>query len=271
MIQRLTLILAPLALCSCAVFVNNPNPHVEVPEVRGDHGLTIGAELSGGHQYQASPDASTRPPNISDPNTTASVDPNAKVLYSPADPLALGLEVHEQGISLLTKFQLSGEGSRHAQAGDWPVGVYLRVGGGHNENNGTQQDLFGPGGYPWKSSISSLYVHGGTSMGYRFNERVLLYWGAAGGLYWNRSEIDQDTATNAPGGVYKAGDSGYAVTVGPGVFFSWSRVQFYVATEFVHLEYHGAGTANDFQPGAGITITPGGSSSASPSSVNAGQ
>ena len=216
MIRRISCALSVILLGACtAVSINNTNPHVETPELRGDRGLLINAQTVGGHYYQTSDDGSQRPPIFSHPETFASFDPGGGVMYEPSLPVAIGLQLQASGAAAVAKVQLNGSGTRHAQAGEWPIAIYGRVGAGYSQASGNQQELFGPGGYNWKSTMDALYVQAGASAGYRFSQRALLYWGVAAGQYWNRTEIDQDTNSSddpSPGGVYKNGDTGTAVT-----------------------------------------------------------
>lgn len=261
--RLLALTLSLLSLCACtSVQIINPNPHVESPETRGERGLKIVAQEDGGHFYTITDDGEKRPPDISEPSTYGAMDLNAQVLYAPAAPIELGLEFHPlgyaAGIALLVKYQLQGAGTRAAQAGDWPIGVYLRTGYAYSNASGDQETPFGDGGYSWKSQMDTVYIHAGGSFGYRISNHVMVYWGAAVGQYWVNAEIDQDTAQNgaSPGGVYKNNDSGLAETVGPGVMFNWKYVQFYAAGEATHIQYHNTVAENDVFATVGVSITP---------------
>lgn len=265
MLKWITPAILSFALCACtSVQVLNPNPHVESPENRGDRGLKIGMEEAGGHYYVATGSGAARPPNMSQPESTKMMDVDAKVLYAPVAPIEFGLVAQAPsstgslGLALLTKFQISGEGTRAAAIGDLPFGIYARVGVGYAQASGDQAVTFGPGGYPWKSTMDVVYAHLGSSVGIRFNEHAMAYLGAAVGQYWNSSEVDQNTASdNTPGGTYKNNDSGTAETIGPGVLFNWTYVQFYLTGEFTHIQYHLTPAENDFWVTAGISVTPG--------------
>lgn len=248
-----------LFFSGCAVFVVTPNPRVESPEVRGERGFKIGMDITGANTYESSPDGSTRPPDITHPNVNSSQTANAAFAWSPATPIEIGAElspVQGAGAAAVLRWQILGEGTRTAEAGNIPLGVYVRAGDSYTHSNGNQDGLFGPGGYKWSANLNSGYVHSGISAGYRFNSHVLAYAGGAFGQYWNASEINQDKSDKDNGGVYKANDTGRGLTGGGGALFNWHSFQFYVGAEYSDIRYHRAGASYGTSFRGGFVFTP---------------
>ena len=243
--------------CS-AVQVIAPNPRVEPPELRGDPGLKVEVNTVGAHAFRSTNDGRAHPPDVFHPTTQGTLDESPAVLYSPASPVELGLEVSplSTGAALIAKWQPLGEGTRVATTGNVSLGLYLRVGANHEQVSGDQKSLFGSGGYGWKGTLNGSYVHYGLSLGYRLDERSLIYLGGAFGQYWMRSEVNQDGSASDPGGVYKSGFTGYGNTGGLGMLFNWTHVQFYLGAEFTHIEYDRTSPMDDIYFHGGVYITP---------------
>jgi hypothetical protein len=250
------ILLGAVALTSCtSVKVFSPNPAIEPPELRGDRGVKISAELVGDHETKATDDGNHRPPDMAHPSTNTAFDLFPGATYAPIDELEAGLEFSplHGGIAGIVRWQPIGEGARKAEEGNVPVAFYIKVGQGEAKTDAT--DNFGIGDF--RGTIRESYVHGGVSSGYRIAPHFLVYGGAAYGQYWMRAEVDQDNPNN----VYVGYSTGNGITAGGGLFCDWRVVQFFVSGEVTRLQYAGADTRTDPYLHAGIYITPGGGSS----------
>jgi len=246
-------------LTGCAELqLQQPNPSIEPPEIRGDRGLILEANASGAHQYRSTGDAAIRPPDLSRPELARRTQLAPGLSYSPFNRWAFGGELNAlgQGGAFLIKFQPLGSGTRAAEDGDIPIGLYVRAGYSGGKKSGTQSRLFGPGDEHWSGKVQSRYLHAGVSTGVRVHPHILLYGGGAVGTYRVDTEVTQEKADTDPGGVYTARDNGTGMTGGVGVLFNWKVVQFYVGGDYTHLRYDDAGAQDQVHVRTGLYITP---------------
>lgn len=255
--QKTILLLLPWLLTACAVQVVNPGIRVEPPEIRGDRGLIIDVEGENAHIYRATDDGSDRPPDLGHPTLHKTPNISPSILYSPIEPLALGLELGPIAGSVagIFKYQLNGEGHRAAAIGDVPVGIYVRAGRASSEDDGTRTE-FGGEGYSWKGEAISYFAHLGASAGYRFSEHSLFYLGAAYGHYEVSAKVTQEKNSSDPGGTFKSSDYGNGFATGVGLQFNWTHFLFFLGCDYTHIDYKTAGAMNDLNPRAGISISP---------------
>jgi hypothetical protein len=243
-------------LCACAVQVINPGIRVEPPEIRGDRGLIIDVEGENAHIYRATDDGSDRPPDLTHPTLHKTPNVSPSILYSPVEEFAFGLELGPivGSIAGIAKVQLTGEGHRAAATGDVPVGLYLRAGRSSNEDRG-DNDRLGDG-HSWNGKAQTYFAHLGASAGYRFSEHSLLYLGTAYGHYSVSATVTQEKTSSDAGGTYKSSDNGNGVAVGLGMQFNWTHFLFFLGCDYTHIDYKTAGTMDDLNPRAGISISP---------------
>jgi hypothetical protein len=258
-IRAAALILTIAALSACtSVEVLAPNPQVEPPEIRGDRGLIIDVDGGGAHTYKATQDAAARPPNMTEPSVKRDGIVSSSVLYSPVEPIALGLELSPmlQGANGVAKFQLNGEGSRASAIGDLPIGAYVRLGTTKNQAHGSGDQLFGADLGRWSGEINSYYAMAGLSIGYRMAPHALVYAGGAFGHYLVKTKVSQDAHDTDPGGSYSVSDTGNAMTAGVGAQFNWKYVLFFVGGDYTDIRYKSAGGVGTLYGRAGISINP---------------
>ncbi|MGE0526560.1 MAG: hypothetical protein AB7G93_13850 [Bdellovibrionales bacterium] len=256
------LLLLSAFLSACAQLeVNTPNPRVEAPEVRGErYRWKVGAALLGTHVLKSTENGGARPPNFTEPDVHNGADVAAQVQFAPLSRAEIGAELYPmgRGAGMILRWQVIGEGSDSAGAGNFPLGVYIRAGRTSGTKSGDQKETFGPGGYNWRGEIHNPFVHVGASLGYRPLDRMLIYMGAAGGRYWARSRIEQDAADGGadPGGTYTDSLAGTGETYGVGLQWNWPALQISAGLEFSRIDYEKAQAMEDSFIHAGLHFTP---------------
>lgn len=184
-----------------------PLPHVEVPEVQGPPQNLLYMETQGGIAFEATSDASARPPNLSSAKTTDLGNLPALgvgISFEKLSRLQLSLGGAMLGSSLTSfvtglqcklQYQILGEPTQTAKDGNFSLSVFASGAAPSESKSGDQKGNFGPGGYPWKATISTSAITYGLSTGYRFAPGTLVYLGAAMSSPTVKVTIDQ-SATN---------------------------------------------------------------------------
>lgn len=231
-------ILFLLTACSGLEIVT-PNPRTEVPELPGAGVIHFQAEGTNAHQYEATTDASARPPTFNRKLEKAGAFVGS-IAYSPIDPLAFGFEIDPVHINFAAyaKYQFLGGTFLQGGPGNFSGMVYLRAGGGSRSKSGNQNGTFGAGGYPWKGTITNQMAMSGLSFGYRFTESLMTYAGASYGGYWLKTNIDQESANGNAGGNYKDSAKGSAQVYGGGVAVNLGNALLLVGADYSFVNYN---------------------------------
>lgn len=266
---RIVFLLVICALVSaCAQLeVVAPNPRIEIPETRGDgNRWKFGANLGGSHVVQSTTNGGARPPDLTEGDSRAHAEFGPQVQFAAANRLEVGVEIlafglaqFGSGMAGFARWQILGEGSNTAKKGAWPFALYTRLGQSSGTQNGDQESTFGPGGYPWKGHMYNTFAHAGFSFGYRPTDHLLVFGGAAYGRYWLKTKIDQDPTNSGggdPGGSYRQSDDGHAGTVGGGVLFNWTSIQFWVGLEGSYIDYTNTDPLDHLFVNTGFAFTP---------------
>ena len=205
--------------CGCTTLaVNIPMPSVSSPEVRGTSGrLSIESGLIDSQQVDFTDSANARPPDFS----------SRHIVHAVILPVGLAVGIMDRAqvqgnVSallgsawLLAQYQLIGEPSSTATEGNFALALQLMGGGAWTTASGDQQVTFGPGGFPWHGSADASFFGPGVSLGYRFNEALLMYGGFAFNWYRGHSSIVQNASKDGAsvGGTYTYDSDGIASDV----------------------------------------------------------
>ncbi len=212
---------ALLSACS-SLSVTTPTPIIETPEISGSDSFKFGASatLTSGNKYEATGDASFRPPTLTSPAASHVLSTLGGVHADFLQRFRLGLggDPFNGGLFGQAQIQVFGDGRTTAKKGNFSMSVFGHAGNNNPDKNGDQSGAFGPGGNPWSAEIKSDWYDYGTSIGYRVSDATNLFVGVAKQLLLYRIKIDQ-TQGVAPNGIYQASDRGEANKIMGG--FSW--------------------------------------------------
>ena len=240
MLSKLFLIIGlALSLSACSSLQSTtPNPKTEIPELAGTKSWGFQLEGASAHRYMATSDASARPPTHS-PSLQKASSFSGGISYAFLEKLNVGLDLDPVNakLSLVAKYQFLGSTFAEKQTGNFSGLIHVRTGGGGISKKGDQKGEFGPGGYPWKGSITSQFSTIGLSLGYRFDDKVMAYLGNSQGTYKVSTSITQDAANGDAGGSYDYKDSGKASTTGGGFVISLEDSYLMLGVDYSHVDY----------------------------------
>lgn len=239
--KNISLLILAASLSACSnLAVTNPTPIIETPELSGADGFKFGASaaITSGTKYEASPDASARPPVLTAPTSKGvmSTLAGAHADFAKRFRVGLGGDPISGGLWGQAQIQVFGEGRSKAKAGNFSMSIFGHAGNNSPDKDGDQAGVFGPGGNPWKAEIKTDWYDYGTSLGYRVTDSTNLFVGVAKQLPLFRTNIDQ-TQGIAPNGTYSASDRGEANKVTGG--FSWGneRGELSVAADYTDVNF----------------------------------
>jgi hypothetical protein len=240
------IVLLALAFLSSAcshLAVTIPTPIVEAPEISGQESFHLGARgnLQSGHRYEATGDASSRPPTLTSPTTNHVLSTLGGVYGDFAKRIRFGLngDPINGGLFGQAQIQLLGEGRSTAKRGNFSLSVFGHAGKHTPDKDGDQSSTFGPGGNPWKAEIDTDWYDFGASIGFRVSDASTLFVGAAKQLTLYRTKIDH-TQGAAPNAIYQTHDRAEANKALAGVSFSGERGQLFVAADYTDIRYQRA-------------------------------
>lgn len=233
----------------------NPNPRTEIPELPGAKSWGLQLEAVSAHSYEATNDASARPP-ASRPKLEKSTSFIGGLSYSPLDDLNLALDLDPVRLSwsAAAKYQFLGANFAEKTQGNFSGLFYVRAGIGGYTKKGDQKGEFGPGGYPWKGSISNQFAMTGLSFGYRFNEKAMAYVGNSYGTYSVKTSISQDAANGDAGGSYSFKDGGKADTIGGGLVLTLHNSYLVLGVDYAHVDYNNTAELFDTTYRVGLVL-----------------
>jgi opacity protein-like surface antigen len=225
-----------LSACASLAMVV-PNPSVSNPELPGGEpgDLLISLGNYSAHEYEVSPDASRRPPDLNNPKAERALGVFAGLgSHLHRDILVTGaVDPVNTAVILKGQWQLSGAKQQSSKQGDWSTSLNTQASYGRANNSGDQSSQFGPGGHPWEGVVSATTLSFGASVGYRLVDKALFYVGASHG--WNqlqsRIHHQQNTDGSSPGASYTTDDNGTATTLGVGIQLGRS---FQVSIKYEH-------------------------------------
>lgn len=228
-------------MSGCAnLSVTIPTPIVEPPELSGAERFKFGASasLTSGSKYEATSDASSRPPNFSNPDSSHVLSTLGGVYGDFLQRFRLGVsgDPINGGVFGKAQIQVFGDGRSTAKSGNFSMSIFGHAGNNNPEKDGDQSGAFGPGGNPWKAKIKNDWYDYGASIGYRITDSTTLFVGAAKQLILYRTQIDQ-TQGVAPNGVYQASDRGEASKILGGFSWGGSTSEFYLAADYTDLRF----------------------------------
>ncbi len=185
-----------------------PLPHVEVPEVQGPPHNMMYMETQGGIAFEATSDASARPPNLASARTKDLGNTPAIGLGFSFEKLSrlqlsfggamLGSSLTSlfTGLQAKLQYQIFGEPTQKAKDSNFSMSIFASGSAPSESKSGDQKGTFGPGGYPWKATISTSAISYGLSTGYRWTPQTLLYFGVATSSPTVKVSIDQSPSTD---------------------------------------------------------------------------
>lgn len=158
-----------------------PASRMESPEVLGNEGKRVGFQVgaSATQDFTLTGDASARPPTLNNPILERSGDLSGALSYGAFDRIDLGLKT-SAGSSpyvLSAKFQIIGDPSTSAKAGNFSLAFTAGVGVNVVARKGDQNGLFGSGGHNWNSQLTEKLGDFALIAGYRVSDTALLYFG----------------------------------------------------------------------------------------------
>lgn len=179
-----------------------PNAIVESPDIPGrnkDSSHEIFFRTESASNFKLIGDASERPLNLNTPpELTPETMVTAGLNMTTSSRFQYGFAIAPSSIwfddfaaagRLMAKFQVfSTENNKHM------ISVFGHVIGSISRIRGTQKELFGPGGYPWKANSDGWGLNSGISYGYRFNDNYFMYLGAAYESFGMSASVTQDAS-----------------------------------------------------------------------------
>ena len=215
-----------LALPACvSMRMDLPASRLVTSETNGhdDHRFRMQAEAEAIHNYEFTPDASARPPTFTQPMAEKYGAAGLSASYGVAEPVDISLKTLAGPAPwvLTAKYQFVGPSHAKAQVGDFSVSGTFGFGYGLSSREGDQNGLFGPGGYNWKSTVTTTLTDYAVIAGFRTADTVLLYTGAFYTNYDLQGKIDQSASSNglSPAATYTELVKGYQRGISFGIQF----------------------------------------------------
>lgn len=203
-----------VCLLSCgSVEVRQSDPSLMSPENQGRIGLGGGLEVGSLDQYELTPDASRRPPILKNEKLNSSPDLRGGLNYAFDRNFELGAALTAYlGMKGHIKYSFLTESSS-----PFKLAVYGQVFFDSTNRTGDQSGNFGAGGYNWAARGQSRLTVFGPSLGYRFNDEVLIFANYGIGSSALQLKISQDPGSGDPGGAFTTSTKANVSNLGLGL------------------------------------------------------
>lgn len=191
------LILVCVSQVACqSLQVTLPGPSIESPVVPGK---TADFDFENGFRpataVKVTENAGERPFVPDDPKVNKSLEYFAKGLMGIATQFEVSVGFGVPGsFTASFKYQFTGNPRSDRKEGDYLGAVYATIGSGMASQNGNQAYAFGPGGFPWKASVTGSALGLGASFGYQAGSWFLVYAGLSHFNYSLKYTVDQEAA-----------------------------------------------------------------------------
>lgn len=215
-----------------------PLANVKSPEVIRKTQKQINFSYIQAKKIVSTDDASQRPPVFVNTVEGSLGLYNADFNYGLFDRVAVGALISSDiGFAFQTEYQFL---APQGEVGNgWASSVYFTGGFSSTSRSGDQKGTFGPGGYPWKGSMTMTSQNYGLSVGYRPNENWMTYLGYATNTFSTNTKIEQsvDTTGTDLGGTYTQNNTGRSKSLGLGFQFDFTRLHIKPVIHQTEFEY----------------------------------
>jgi len=244
------LLLLGLAGCS-SVPATVAVPTLNIPEVGGHKWrLTLDVRDNPAYSVDVVNSASGRPPDLTIPSTengtpVAQVGSDVGVTLGERYLLQAGLITggpSGTSVGATTRFQVQFLGDTYEDSGPGNFSMLAALEGQSvsNSANGNQAVTFGAGGYPWQMTSTSTMALLSLSMGYRFTNHMLWFWGGGVGTGTVTGQISQQASSDgtSPAASYTVQRAVQTAMLGSGLDFSTRNHHFAPKVMVNALQYN---------------------------------
>jgi len=224
-----------LVLSSCSnLSTKLTTATISPSEITADGTSRLDVMSSPSQNYTSTSDASARPPTFTASSYSERILTGTFV-HTFWNRVQFGLGLNSDFAILGTiQFQLLGEPNK--EGFNSTLGVSSDF--SSFSKSGNQKGTFGPGGYPWKASISQNTTSAQFAMGYRLNPNVLPFIGYSQNSHSIKSKIDQSVSTDNSdqGGSYEKSESASSKAAGLGLKLTSGNIHFTPIIQWTKFE-----------------------------------
>jgi len=226
---------AILTLSSCSnLSTKLTTATISPSEITADGSTRLDVMSSPSQNYTSTSDASARPPTFS-ANTYSERILSGTFVHTFWNRVQFGLGLNSD-FALLGSAQLQLLGEPNKEGLNSTLGVSTDF--SSFSKSGDQKGTFGPGGYPWKGSISQSTFTTQFALGYRLNQNFLPFIGYSQSNHSIRSKIDQSVSTDNSdqGGSYDKTESASSKAAGLGLKLTSGNIHFTPIIQWTKFE-----------------------------------
>jgi hypothetical protein len=236
-------VLAILSGCA-SVFTDLPYSRLDSPETMGEFKRgKVHAGIGRAANLEFATDASSRPLSIIEtPEPRYDLQTFAQIDFGLLKRLDVSLrEFINSPWMLGLKFQPIGSSRKEAGAGNFSLAITGAVGATTSNRSGNQSGLFGRGGYPWDSNLTTTAQDAAIIAGYRIDARWLTYSSLFKANYYAAGSIHQKASDDGTTPAYQASIggagsvAGWTFTLQYDIAAETDKGSPYVALEFSHV------------------------------------
>jgi len=224
-----------LVLSSCSnLSTKLTTATISPSEITADGTSRLDVMSAPSQNYTSTSDASARPPTFT-ANTYSERILSGTFVHTFWNRVQFGLGLNSD-FALLGSVQLQLLGEPNKEGFNSTLGVSSDF--SSFSKSGDQKGTFGPGGYPWKASISQNTNSAQFAIGYRFNPNVLPFIGYSQSSHSIKSKIDQSVSTDNSdqGGSYEKNESAASKAAGLGIKLTSGNVHFTPIVQWTKFE-----------------------------------